>query len=596
MGDKLLVQAARYSPLLPSLRLWRYRRLVTPFAVVIIALLTLMLIPPGRRTVKNWFGFGEVPAQKSLLVLPFTNVGGDPGNQAFCDGLMETLTSELTQLERFRESLWVIPASDVRERGIVSAREALQSLRVNLVVTGSVQRFSDSYRLTLNLVDTKNLRQLRSAVITDRTTNLSALQNDVVMKMAEMLEVELRPETRRVLTAGHTTVPGAYEFYLRGRGYLRRYEKLENIDSAIGFFNSALEQDSLYALAYAGLGEAYWRKYKHSKDPRWVEYAVRNCERAVELNDQLEPVRVTLGLIHTGTGRYEEAVTEFQKALALDPASAAAKRGLAKAYEAQGRIKEAELTYKEAIKLKPDYWAGYNVLGVFYYRHGRYEDAVTQFHHVANRVPLNAKGYTNLGGAYFNLDRWNDAKEMFKRSVNIEPNYKAYSNLATIYFYEEQYSDAARMYDKALQIDDNDYRVWGNLASAYHRTPDEHDKMYHAYQRAVTIAEEQMKVNPRDPDLLSHLAIYNAMIGEHARARGLLKQVVDLEPDNPEVIFRIGDTYEHLGNREMALEWIGKALDSGYPLALIENEAGLTELRKDERFQVLLQRNKEKHR
>ena len=332
--------------------------LMSNFVLVAIALVAFAVAIWSWRT-----GASSEPSLiplKSIAVLPFTNVGGDPINQAFCDGLTATLTSKLTQLEQFQRSLLVVDVSEPRGQRIASPSEAHQVLGVNLAVTGSAQPFPDGRRLTMNLVNATNMRLLNSYVIDAHMTNVMALQDSLVIILAEMLEVQLQPPTRRLLTAGRTTVPEAYVLYLEGRGYLQSYQRKKFLDTAIDLFQQAIMLDSLYALAYAGLGEAYWRRYYVSRDARWVESALKNCEHAVKLDDMLAPVHVTLGLIHTGTGNHEEAIREFQRALGLDPVSAAANRGLAKAYEVQGRPQEAEATYQKAIDLKPEYWAGYN--------------------------------------------------------------------------------------------------------------------------------------------------------------------------------------------------------------------------------------------
>src|SRR4030095_14390082 len=131
-----------------------------------------------------------------------------------------------------------------------------------------------------------------------------------------------------------TTVPKANDFYIQARSYLVRFENVTNIDAAIGLFEGAIQQDPNYALAYAGLGEAYWRKYQGTKDTQWVPKAVANCQRAQELNGDLVEVAITLGLIKTGTGKSQEAIEHFQRALELDPVSSEAYRGMARAYEA----------------------------------------------------------------------------------------------------------------------------------------------------------------------------------------------------------------------------------------------------------------------
>ena len=251
-------------------------------------------------------------------------------------------------------------------------------------------------------------------------------------------------------------------------------------------------------------------------------------------------------------------------------------------------LKEAESTYKKAIEMKPDFWAGYNSLGAFYLQHGRYEEAIPQFRHVIELTPQNTRGYQNLGSAYYYLDRRTEAIEMYKRVLEIESKYSVYSNLATIYYYEGQYKDAARMYEKALELRDGDYKVWGYLATAYGRIPDESHKASAANQRALTLAEERLKINPSDPGLLVRMAAYNRELGKRDKAMSLLQQVVDLKPKAISVLFRIGSNYERLGERELALKWIETALKKGYSLEELERNPGLTELRSDERFPKIL--------
>lgn len=567
--------------------------LVGFLAVLLLVLISIWILPSSRESMKSWLGFGTIPDVKHIAVLSFTNIGENPANKALVDGLVETLTSKLSQLEQFQGELWVVPASEVRKNKVTSASESLQKFGTNLVVTGSVQQFSSGLRLIMNLVDAESHRQLDSKMIDDPMTNASILQDEAVIRLAEMMDVQLHPQTRRVLTAGGTTEPGAYEFYLRGRGILQRYDKLENINSALGLFERALKEDPNYALAYAGLGEAYLRKFQTTKDVQWIEHAVNNCERAVEMDDLLAPVHVNLGQIHSERGRYKEALDQFQKALELDPVNSEAYRGRAKAYQAQGKLTEAESTYKKAIEMKPDFWAGYNSLGIFYFRHGRYEDAIPQFRHVIELTPQNAKGYLNLGSMFYSLDRRTEAIEMYKRVLEIEPQYSAYSNLATLYYYDGHYKDAARMYEKALEQRDSDYRVWGYLATAYGRIPDESHKEFAAYQRALSLAEKRLKINPRDPGLLVRLAVYNRELGERDKALSLLQQAVALQPKEVNVIFRIGSNYARLGERELALEWIERALDKGYAVEELERNPGFAELRDDERYQKILQKHKE---
>ena len=553
----------------------------------------LLLLGTGVITPRIWRHTATViqsqtlPGEEQIAILPFTNIGNEATNQVFIDGLVETLTSKLTQLEQFQGKLSVIPTSEIRRENTTSARDALRSFGANLVITGSVQRTADKIRLTVNLVDPKTSRQLKSRSIDTEIRDIAVLQDGIVTEVVSLLDLDLQPAALQTLSAGGTTVPGAYDFYLQGRGYLQSFGKIENVDSAVGLFQRSLENDPKYTLAYAGLGEAYWRKYEITKDRRWIEEAKKSCEKAIAINDKVSPVHVTMGLIDTGTGRYEDALSELQRAIQIDPVNGDAYREMAKAYEGMGKLPEAESVYKKAIELRPSYWAGYNELGRFYMRLARYAEAEKQFRRVTELTPDNPGAYSNLGGMYFLLRRYHDAASMFERSLAIMPTFPAYSNLGTLYFTLGRYLDSARNFERALEIDDRDYRVWHNLASAYRWIPGETEKGRSAFERAAKMGEAELRVNSRRPGLLINLADCYSMIGQTQRARDLLAQALTIGLDGAQAMFAASQVYEQLGDRDHALEWIAQALKNGYPEDLVNRSPGLARLRADPRFQQM---------
>jgi len=431
------------------------------------------------------------------------------------------------------------------------------------------------------------LRQLKSKTIDTEAHDISVLQDGVVLEVAELLDVKLSSQAKQVLAIGGTTVPSAYEYYMQGRGYLQRYEVAQNLDTAISLFNLALGQDSRYALAEAGLGEAYWRKYEQTKGTQWAQEARKSAAAAIGLNDRLAQVYVTLGMIHTGTGRYEEASQNLQKALALDPINSDAYRELAKTYQQMGRLKDAESTYMNAIAVRPGYWGTHNELGGFYYRLGRYAEAEKEFRTVVELTPDNARGYSNLGVIAYSQKRYEEAAKMFEKSAAIKPTDFAYSNLGTIYYTLAQYGEAARYYERAIQMNGRDSVRWHNLAAAY-QWSGEPQKARAAFQRTAELAEEQRRVNPRDPALLIRLADAYSNLGQAQRALGLLGQGLALAPDDVSDMFQASVVYEQLRDRKLALQWIVKAIKGGFSRDLIEKEPTLTQLRLDPRFQSLL--------
>ena len=534
------------------------------------------------------FEWRQVPDEKQLAVLPFQCE--DQAKQAFCDGLVDTLTSRLTQLEQFQKSLRVVAASEVRRDRITSVREARQAFGVSLVVTGSVRRWGGKLVVTANLVDARTGMQLRSRGIPMQARDLSDSQDLVVKGIVDMLEFELGPQARLALAAGGTAVPGAYEFYIQGRGFLQRHDQVESIDNAIGLFEKALRSDPDYALAYAGLGEAFWQKHRLTRDARWVDPARSNCNRAVRISDRLAPVHVTLGMIHRGTGRYQEAVEELESALRIDPLHADAYRELAGVYEATGQTGTAEAIFQKAIQLRPGYWAGYKDLAGFYYRRSRYEDAEKQFRAVIDLTPDNARAYSGLGGIYHLMGRVEEAEKALQKSISIRPVPEAYSNLGTMYHFQGRYAEAIPMMQKAIDIGGADYQSWGNLAETYLAVPQFQGRAPEAYRRAVQLAERQLTINPADAPARASLASYYAKLGRKENALAAIEQARRLAPANMNVLFRSALVYELTSHRDRALNALEAALDGGYSLEEIRRARDLEELRKDPRYQRLLDR------
>jgi len=563
---------------------WLTKRRGAYAAVAVLVLGAIAVLPQLDKRL-HWFS--SLSARpKNLAVLPFDALGGGPEDKASTDGMTDTLTAKLTQLTA-THALQVVSAADVRSRSVNNADMARKEFGVSLVLQGSVHRSGDTVRVNYALVDAATHRQLRADTITASASDPFVLEDRVAAGTVEMLDLELKPEERETLQKRSTQVAGAYNLYLQGRGFMQNYDRQENIDNAIHTFERALALDPNYALARAGLGDAYWKKYDAQKETAWVGLARNSCEQALGLDARLTAAHLCLGTLHSGTGQYEAAVRDFQKALEAEPTSDEAYRGLALAYERLNKSADAERTYRRAIELRPHYWAGYSWLGGFYFRQARYPQAVEMFNQVVALVPDSFLGYSSLGAIYAQMGRYAEASSKLQRSISIRPTYAAYSNLATAYFHDQHFADAARTYEEALKLSAQDYRVWGNLGDAYHWVPGKRAEAERAYQKAVALVNERLQVNPRDPYLLSNLAGYHAMLGERAPALAALQKALDAGPSDPEVNFRAALVHNQLGETSATLHWLEKAVAAGYSTAKVRDSPDFNALRSNPRFQRL---------
>lgn len=529
---------------------------------------------------------GEQPKQLQIAVLlPQTST--QPAESAFDSGLVETLTSNLTELTEYHP-LAVIPASEIRSRQVQSLDAARQEFGVNYVLVLNIQRAAGQVRVNYSLVDARSHQQLRGGTVTAALSDPFALQDQVSSHVVGTLKLELQPQEKKALTAHGTAEPAAYDYYLQGRGYLQNYDKEENIENAIMVFGRALEKDPNFPAAYAGLGEAYWRKFESTHDNQFVNAATNACHDAASKDSRLAESHACLGLVYQGTGKYDQAVEEFQKAAKLEPTLDAAPAGLAHAYESLNRLDEAEQAYNAAIALRPNYWAGYNRLGTFYLRHGKFEEAGRMYEQVISLVPDSFAGFTNLGITRIQQGRYTDAIPPLERSLEIRRTGDATSNLGTAYFQARRYADAARLFEEAAALDPQNYEIWGNLGDAYYWATGMREKAGPAYRKALALGEAERKVNPRNAHMLSYLAGYYAMVGAKSQANLNISGALQLAPQDPEVLYYAALVYAQAGAKEKAIEALKRAVAAGFSAASIRDTPNFAVLQSDPRFLALV--------
>jgi serine/threonine protein kinase/tetratricopeptide (TPR) repeat protein len=530
-------------------------------------------------------GLLSLPAEKRVAVLPFEAPSGIAEDQARAKGIVYLMTNRLAQVEAFQKDFSVEPASNVLQAGVRSAAHARRALNATLVVTGSVQRVGGKVVLTANIEDTGRSRTVRAA--------RAESEDAIVEEVARLLELELTAGGQAVLRASAAGVAEAatlaaqglaYTPYSEGRSALERYDQSTGLERAIGLFNQALERDPRYALAHDGLAEAYWRLYLNERKPELLPLAVRHCERALALDDLSSRAWATLGTIHAGSGRAEEALADFQKALDRDPRSAAVYQERGLALERLGRWDEADASYRKAVELQPQSWSAYNYLGAFLLDRSRLGEAEAAFRQALEFAPDNARVWSNLGGALFYADRPRDAEAAWKRALDLQPGGAAAANLAALQFSQGSYAQCARTLEAVVAEGSRDYQVFRNLGAARYWAPGERPRAAEAYRRAIELGEQEQKVDPKNALLLAHLADCHAMLGEAPAARSLAQAAVRLEPSTGRVAAIAGGVYEQLGDRRTALHWLDVALRAGYPREMIETDPSFEALRKDRRW------------
>lgn len=581
-GSSVALPASRP---LPTVRRPSARTLLLA-AASLLALALIIAVPALRRRLSGTVA--PLPTRRIVAVLPFRSVGSDADMAVLGDGLTETLSSKLVQFAE-NHGIQVVPAQEIRSTGATTAEQARSNFGVNLVVEGSLQKMGSKVRINCHLVDAATQRLLRAETITAGAADIFGLEDQAVDQVLKLMAIELMPQERSALQQHGTTNSAAHEYYLRARGYMQDYHKLENIDAAIVAYRRAFDLDPNYALAYAGLGEAFWREFGQTHDRTLVDQASATCQKALAISEKLAEGHFCMGRVFQSTGNPEKAAEQFELAVVLDPNSDEAYRGLADAYGSMGKPGNAEATYQRAISLRPQYWAGYNSLGGFYYRQARYDDAARMFSKVVDLSPDNFRGYSNLGAMYVLQGRYSDSVEVLNKSLAIRPTVPAYSNLGNAYFGLRRFEDAARTYEEGLKADTKNWRLWGNLGDARYWIPQQRAQAPEAYRKAISLAEAELRVNPRNHDLLGLLATYEAMLGEKQAALTALNRALVINPKSPDLLYRAALVHNHFGETDLTLKWLGKALAAGFSPMTVRNAPDFDSLRDKPRFQRLMQ-------
>src|SRR5437868_12144191 len=167
--------------------------LLGSFAAAAVLLVLLSLIPAIRDGIAGLFGRHE----EHIAVLPFENVGNDPANEAVSEGLMDSLSSRLTNLDVGQQSVWVVPASEIRRLKVADPGAALRQLGATMVAKGSIAREGNDVHLTVNLINTKTLRQVGSAALEDRAGDLATLQDEAVSRLARLMHINVTADMLR---------------------------------------------------------------------------------------------------------------------------------------------------------------------------------------------------------------------------------------------------------------------------------------------------------------------------------------------------------------------------------------------------------------
>jgi non-specific serine/threonine protein kinase len=295
---------------------------------------------------------GGAAAQRSVAVLYFENLSGAKEDEYFRDGMTEDIITELSKIKVLR----VFPRAEMiayRDKP-VTAPQAGQELGAAFVLGGSIRRGGNRLRITAQLIETRTRLAVWAERYDRELKDVFEVQDEIARAITEALRITLTPQEESSIARKPTENTQAYDYYLRGRSYMRRMTRTD-LDFALQMFDFAAMLDPRFALAYASVASVCSTVYEwHERIPRWIERAVEACARALELESNLPEALAARGRIYYAQRKYAEAIDNARLAIERKPQCPEAYNVLARACFSSDRWQEGVDLIARAVEFSGD--------------------------------------------------------------------------------------------------------------------------------------------------------------------------------------------------------------------------------------------------
>ena len=323
------------------------------YVVVIAGAISVSLFFLGRFTAPRHAGATE-PLSKSIAVLPFDNQNRDPDTDYLSDGIPESIINSLSQLPNLRvmsrNSVFHYKGKDM------DAQAVAKELKVQAVLTGRMTQRGDGLSISVELINAQDNSEIWGQQYNRKLADVFAVQEEIAKEISEKLRLKLSGAERQQLTKRPTENIKAFQYYMQGRSYINRQTR-EDLLEAIRYCEKAIEEDRNYALAYAGLADAYnnlgVRGYiAPIEGRRKAEEAAR---KALALDENLAEAHGALGFayIQFAPSNFSLGDRELRRAIELSPSLAVAHLYLGYSLVRQGRLDESLEKLPKARELDP---------------------------------------------------------------------------------------------------------------------------------------------------------------------------------------------------------------------------------------------------
>jgi TolB-like protein/DNA-binding winged helix-turn-helix (wHTH) protein/Flp pilus assembly protein TadD len=437
---------------------------------------------------------------RSLAVLPLESLSNDASQDYFADGMTDELISDLGQISALR----VISRTSMMayKHTRKSLPQIARELNVDAVVEGTVLRSGDQIRITAQLIEGAADRHVWSQSYQGGLRDTLALQNNVARAIADQIRINVNPHEQAALSTVTVVNPVAYESYLKGR-YFWNKRTADGLKVALAYFNEAIDEDSKYARAYAGLADTY------ALLGDW-QYAVMTPKDALP-----------------------KAKAAAIKALELDNALGEAHNSLAFCLDGfDWDFDSAGKEFRRAIELNPGYATAHHWYAWHLALSRRYDDAIVEMRKAENVDPLslviNADLAELLALAHFH----EESIRQSRKTIEMDPNFGlAHNHLGQAYLQNHMNEEAVAELQEAVKLSGGSPTCIANLARAYAASGKRGE--------AVNLLSDLKKRSSPDHSYASEIAVIYGSLGDTDQAMSWLEKGYE-ERFNPGVLLRPG--------------------------------------------------------
>ena len=399
---------------------WDWRK------IAVAGIVLLLILGPSVYLVEQQAGFhAKVPDGKVMLaVLPFENLGGDPDQEYFSDGLTEETIARLGNLNSQRLRVIARSSSMHYKHTGLGVTQIGRELGVDYLLQGTVHREGGIIRVTAELVQVRDQTHLWSRSYQSDVRDVLALQGDLTRGVAAEIQLKLTPEQQARLGGSHTTNPEAHEAYLKGLYFWNKITE-PGMKEAIAYFQQAINLDPGYAEAYASLGSCYGILGNLTAIPPDESFPRNKAAalKALELDDAVSEAHAQLGYASVFYDHdWPRAEIEFRRALELNPSNANAHRGLAQYFVSNARFDDSLVEIEQARKLDPLSLGINSDQGWFLHFARRPDEAIAQLRKTLELDPSFGVAHFTLGNAYELKGEFDQAISEYQTAIALSGN------------------------------------------------------------------------------------------------------------------------------------------------------------------------------